>query len=67
MEEFSRSVDSERIREDLLRAIRGSGAFRYFKDTIRRHHIETAWYPFRSEALRQIAIDWCEENDIAWE
>jgi hypothetical protein len=67
MEDFSRSVESESIREDLLRAIRGSGAFRYFKDTIRRHLMESAWFAFRTEALRQIAIDWCEENDIAWE
>jgi len=66
MEEFSRSVESEPIRDDLMRAIHGSGAFRYFKDTIRRHGIEPAWYAFRDEALRQIAIDWCEEHSIAW-
>ncbi len=55
MEDFSRSVESDRAREDLLHAIRGAGAFRYFKDTLRRHRIESAWFAFRAEALRQIA------------
>lgn len=67
MEEFAQSVGSERIREELLRAIHGAGAFRYFKDTLRRHRMEETWYAFRTEALRQIAIEWCEEHPIAWE
>jgi len=67
MQDFSLSVKSDRIREDLLDAIQGRGAFRYFKDTLRRHGVESAWFVFRTEALRQIAIDWCEENEIVWE
>lgn len=67
MQDFSRSVEHDRIREDLLRAIQGAGAFRYFKDTLRRHRMEAAWFAFRTEALRQIAIDWCEKNQIVWE
>ena len=66
-EEFSESVESARIRADLLDAISGKGAFRYFKDTIRRYGIEKDWYAFRTEALRQIAIDWCEEHQLKWE
>jgi hypothetical protein len=67
MHDFSRSVESERIREDLLHAIHGAGAFRNFKDTLRRHRIESAWFAFHSEALRQIALNWCEENHLVWE
>jgi hypothetical protein len=67
MQDFSRSVRSDNIREDLLHAIQGAGAFRYFKDTLRRHGIESSWFSFRAEALRQIAIKWCEENQIVWE
>jgi hypothetical protein len=62
MQDFSRSVESNRIREDLLHAIHGAGAFRNFKD-----RIEPAWFAFRAEALRQIALTWCEENHIVWE
>lgn len=47
-------------------AIHGKGAFRYFKDTLRRHEIESAWFDFRAAALRQIAIEWYEENEVAW-
>ena len=66
MQGFSRSVESDRIREDLLDAIHGAGAFRNFKGAIRRHRIEQAWYAFRTEALRQTAVNWCEENGIVW-
>jgi hypothetical protein len=67
MQDFAHSVESDRIREDLLHAIHGNGAFRNFKDTLRRHCIESAWFGFRAEALREIALDWCEENHVVWE
>lgn len=64
MQDLSLSVESDRIREDLLDTIHGAGAFRNFKNTIRRHRIESDWYTFRAEALMQIAINLCEENHI---
>ena len=64
MQDFSRSVGSDDIRDDLSRAIHGTGAFRNFKGTVRRLGIESAWFAFRTDALRQIALDWCEENQI---
>lgn len=66
IQEFSFSITSRRIREDLLHAIHRKGAFRHFKDTLHRHHIEQNWFAFRAEALKQIAIDWCEENHIVY-
>ena len=66
MNDFSLSVRSASIREELLDAIHGSGAFRQFKNTIRRRRIETAWYEFRTQALRDIAMEWCEDHDIPW-
>ncbi len=66
MQDFSYSVEPDRIREDLLHAIHGAAAFRIFKDTLRRHRIESAWFAFRTEALRQIALNWCEANHIVW-
>jgi hypothetical protein len=67
MQDFSYSVESHRIREDLLHAIHGEGAYRNFKDALRPHSIEPAWFTFRAEALRQTALNWCEENHIVWE
>jgi hypothetical protein len=66
LSDFSNEVESEEIRAELLDAIHGAGAFRSFKAAVRRRGIEDEWYKFRAEALRQIAIDWCEEHDIAW-
>jgi uncharacterized protein UPF0158 len=67
MQDFAYSVEPGRIHEDLLHAIHGSGAFRHFKYVVRQHNLEPAWFEFRDEALRDIAVDWCEEHHIAWQ
>jgi hypothetical protein len=59
-------VESDRIREDLLYALHGAGAFRHFKHTVRRCGIEKDWFAFRDESLRAIAVEWCEEHHISW-
>ncbi len=66
MREFTDTVKSGKIREDLRDKIHGRGAFRAFKDALRRHKIEQDWYAFRDEALRKIAIEWCEEIGVEW-
>ena len=67
MEDYSLSMKPGQVRDDLLFALHGRGAFRHFKDTLRRHGVEPAWFEFRAEALRKIAIEWCEEHQIVWE
>jgi hypothetical protein len=64
MREFAESVEPERLSRDLLQALQGKGAFRYFKDTLRRYRREESWYDYRTRALREIAVDWCKENGI---
>ena len=66
MEDFCWSVDDDELKEELLNAIRGRGAFRYFKDTIHLHGIEEIWYRYREEAFAKIAIEWLEEKQIAY-
>jgi hypothetical protein len=66
MDEFSRSIESVHISKQLQNAIHGKGAFRMFKDAIRRCGVEKDWYKFRDDALKEIAIDWCEANGIEW-
>ena len=66
MERFCRSVDDDDMRDDLCNAIRGRGAFRYFKDRIYVYGIADDWYRYRDEALKEIAIAWCEENGIRY-
>jgi hypothetical protein len=62
MDDFVRSVADPAERGELADAIRGRGAFRRFKDTIRRLGREQAWYAHRDAALEEIARDWLEEN-----
>jgi uncharacterized protein UPF0158 len=65
MDQFSSSVDDPDLRNELRKAIRGAGAFRYFKDTIHRHGLQESWFSYRTAALEQIAIEWLDEHEIA--
>jgi hypothetical protein len=47
--------------------IKGSDAFRRFKDAIHDYGIENDWYKYHNNALKEIAIEWCQENDIEFE
>jgi len=46
--------------------IKGSGAFRRFKNAIREMGVDEAWYQFKQNALEEIAIEWLEENQIPY-
>jgi hypothetical protein len=63
MREFA---DEQRgpLREDLLAAIRGRGAFRMFKDTLYRRGMLDAWFDFKHQALARIAARALEEEGI---
>ena len=66
MERFCLSVDDEDMRDDLCNAIRGRGAFRRFKDRMQLYGMAEEWYQYRDEALREIAMAWCEEHGIPY-
>ncbi|MFQ6092774.1 MAG: UPF0158 family protein [bacterium] len=64
MERFCLSIDDDETRDIMYSSIKGRGAFRRFKENIHRHNIAEEWYRYRDEAIREIAIDWCRENNI---
>lgn len=66
MERFAQERTDDDQCETLLRAIHGSGAFRRFKDTIRRFGIEDDWHRFRDAALEAIAKEWLESHGILY-
>lgn len=66
MEEFAAARDDDSHADELLRAIQGRGAFRYFKDTAHRLGLAEEWYAFREERYRQIAREFCQEHGIAF-
>ena len=66
MERFAISQTARSIRTELINAIHGRGAYRMFKDTVRRLGVEEAWLAFRKTAFEDIAKDWLEENGISY-
>jgi GAF domain-containing protein len=66
MADFIASLENRGQVNQLHRAIQGSGAFRRFKDLIRELGVDEQWLAFRRAAFKEIAIEWCEENGIAY-
>ncbi len=67
LEEFIETIEDPRIYNQLQIAINGKGAFRRFKDTCKNFNIEKNWYSFRDEKYKNIAIEWCNDNNIDFE
>ena len=63
MENFADQHESA----DLNRAIRGRGAFRRFRSTVRRIGLEQVWFQFRDAEYKRIAKEWCEDCGIELE
>lgn len=60
------SSQPEPARGYLLDAIHGRGAFRAFRRTLELVDLRDEWFRFREDALRQFAMDWLNENRIAF-
>jgi hypothetical protein len=67
MADFVQSVEDAGVREKLFDAIHGKGAFSRFRDAVQRLGVRDDWDQFREEALREIAMEWCEEQKIPYE
>lgn len=66
MERFAAERPDPDQAETLLQAIHGSGAFRRFKNAIRRLGIEEDWFRFMDAATLAIAKEWLESRGIAY-
>lgn len=67
MASFVDYLPQGRIKSELSSAIRGKGAFRRFKQTIRFHGIEHLWYDYKANAYRELAERWCRDFKIEFE
>lgn len=66
MEDFIASLPVGAMQRELAAAIRGKGAFRRFKATIRFYGVEQQWYDFLADAYKAIAIQWCKDNQLEY-
>jgi uncharacterized protein UPF0158 len=66
MERFCDAIADLQMRRLFLDQIRGSGAFRRFKQLLHHYALAEEWYTFRTAALKTIAVEWLEENHIPY-
>lgn len=66
VQDFVYEISDRSIQEDFERAIRGSGAFRRFRNTLIRYDMLQDWYNYKDQAYREIAIEWCKDNGIEY-
>ena len=66
MEKFSFDQPSP-IRDKLLSALKGRGAFSRFKDRIWDLGVKDEWYAYEEEAYRNMALSWCKEHQVPYE
>jgi len=66
MERFASSRTDATVNNELDTALHGRGAFRRFKDAVRRLGIADEWYRFRNAAIEKIAIEFLQAHGIAY-
>lgn len=66
MVDFIETIDNLEIKNNLQRLIQGKRAFRRFKDCCFEMDIIQKWYDFRDKRYKEIAIDWCKQNELEY-
>lgn len=65
MEDFIQTLTQQEIYLALEHALSGRKPFRTFKNVLMGYpDVLQAWYTFEANAIRQLALDWLEENDL---
>jgi len=64
MENFCMALEDQRSQAELLRAIKGKGAFRRFKDLVAELGVRDEWFAFKSCGLKEVARDFLELHEI---
>jgi len=67
MENFISTSSDNLLRNQLLIAINGTGAFRRFQDTCINFGCMDDWYKFRDKKYKEIAVEWCKKNNVEYE
>jgi hypothetical protein len=66
MLEFTETLTDNRLRELLLVALNGRGAFRRFKDVLFSHPAERErWFSFKNERMEERAKEWLNDIGVA--
>ena len=66
MVDFIETIDNPETRSNLQSLIQGKGAFRRFKDYCAEMDIIHEWYNFGDKRYKEIAIEWCKQNELKY-
>lgn len=64
MEDFCYTIKVDEIHNSLISAIQGKGAFTKFFSAVKFYKIEQSWNTYYKERLKDIAIQFCRDNDL---
>lgn len=64
MEDFAETIEDTRLQNQLYISLNGRGVFRRFKDTCINFDIIDDWYNYRDQKYKELAINWCKDNNI---
>ena len=67
MEEFIENVSNNNKRIQLENCMWQKGMYRKFKDKLIEIGLENEYYKFYDEKLKEIAIEWCNDNNLEYE
>lgn len=66
MVDFIDRINNVETKNKLQSLIQGKGAFRRFKDYCFEADIIQDWYDFKEQKYKEIAINWCEQNQLKY-
>jgi hypothetical protein len=67
MRKFINTIASDSISNELYIATKGKGSFGKFRNIIDFYGITHDWYKYRDEEYKNIAKNWCQDNNIEFE
>jgi hypothetical protein len=66
MQNFALDDEQCPCRSELESAVHGDGAFRRFRDAVRRLGLEDKWFRYREGEFERVAREWLQENKIPY-
>lgn len=66
MEEFCHGIEAPQLRNRMLAAIHGKGAFRRFGEMILDHGLRDRWFSHRNQALQEMVVAFLDEQGIPY-
>lgn len=67
MEEFIETISNNNKRIQLENCMWQKGMYRKFKDKLIQIGLENDYYKFYDEKLKEIVIEWCNDNNLEYE